>query len=207
MRSSGEYCILWVLLVLVSPPSFCVGFTTLRRKHGFGRIKNHVSTWDSSKLCSNRRGSSMQMRDRSSSYWFNVGESVRVVDDVMKAGSNLKGREGVVIQTWEKCDVDPTCCCAEQVDLGMAVHVKFATEDSIITDDFFIHYFAEDELVVVKKEQALEEQVVTEASESTTPPVVAFDGLSCKAFKLDHLKMGKQAQRIAQFEASRTDTE
>jgi hypothetical protein len=127
----------------------------------------------------------------------------------MKAGSNLKGREGVVIQTWEKCEVDPTCCCAEQVDLGMAVHVKFATEDScsIIADDFFIHYFAEDELEVVKKEQALEDRVGTGASESTSSSVVAFDGLSCKAFKLDHLKMGKQAQRIAQFEASRLDTE
>lgn len=49
------------------------------------------------------------MRDRSSANWFNVGDSVRVVDDVMKAGTNLRGRVGTVIETWEKCDVDPTC--------------------------------------------------------------------------------------------------
>jgi hypothetical protein len=130
------------------------------------------------------------MRDHSASYWFQVGDLVKVVDDVPKAGINLKNRQGKVVETWEKCDVDPTCCCAEQVDLGMAVRVTFeGTEsDETASSESFFHYFAESELekVVVKKEEE-----------------VAFDGMSCVAFKLDQLKMGEQAQRLAAFEASR----
>ena len=41
-----------------------------------------------------------------------TGDKVKVVSSVMKGGFDLNGREGVVIETWEKCDVDPTCCCA-----------------------------------------------------------------------------------------------
>jgi len=52
--------------------------------------------------------SRLQMRDTSASYWFRLGNSVRVVDDVDKAGHNLKHRLGKVVETWEKCDVDPT---------------------------------------------------------------------------------------------------
>eukprot|EP00956_Cyclotella_meneghiniana_P031067 scaffold80492_cov75-Cyclotella_meneghiniana.AAC.1 len=36
-------------------------------------------------------------------------------------GRNLKGLDGIVVETWEKCDVDPTCCCAEWVDEGLSV--------------------------------------------------------------------------------------
>ena len=43
---------------------------------------------------------------------------MRVVDDVEKAGINLRGRVGTVKETWTKCKVDPTCCCAEFVDDG-----------------------------------------------------------------------------------------
>ena len=50
------------------------------------------------------------MRDASASYWFQRGNSVRVIEDVEKAGHNLKHRVGKVVETWEKCDVDPTCC-------------------------------------------------------------------------------------------------
>jgi len=88
------------------------------------------------------------MRDRSASYWFDVGDTVKVVADVW-AGSkannnqqNLKGRIGSVVQTWEKCDVDPTCCCAEQVDTNMAVRVAFGDDN----EEKFVYYFAEDEL-------------------------------------------------------------
>lgn len=92
------------------------------------------------------------MRDRSSSYWFSVGDRVRVVDDVLKGPQNLKGRIGKVVETWEKCDVDPTCCCAEQVDTDMAVRVIFEEdEQSQNTDNngsaMFYYYFAEEELV------------------------------------------------------------
>jgi hypothetical protein len=135
----------------------------------------------------------LTMRDASCAYWFNVGDSVRVVDDVMKAGANLNGRTGTITETWEKCDVDPTCCCAEQVDRGMAVRVEFQGSDD---DGSFLHYFAEEELVIVK-----DDAKETSNSKDEAP----FDGMSCKAFKLQHLQMGEQAKRIAAFEESRTD--
>jgi hypothetical protein len=79
------------------------------------------------------------MRDRSSSYWFTVGDTVAVVEDVWSgtggARHNFKGRTGRVVETWEKCDVDPTCCCAEQVDTDMAVRVVFGDGDSGNDDD------------------------------------------------------------------------
>lgn len=134
------------------------------------------------------------MRDRSASYWFQVGQGVQVVDDVTKAGSNLRNRIGKVVETWEKCDVDPTCCCAEQVDTGMAVRVEFqGTEREESGGGSFYHYFAEDEL-----EKVEEPTSIVEADSQ-----VAFDGMSCKAFKLERLQMGQQAQRLAAFEASR----
>ena len=100
------------------------------------------------------------MRDASASYWFKVGDTVKVVEDVMKAGSSLRNRRGTVVETWEKCDVDPTCCCAEQVDLGMAVRVEFQDEISdggsdnleIGTCTSFFHYFGEEELVKIEEE-------------------------------------------------------
>ena len=89
-------------------------------------------------------------RDASASYWFQLGDTVKVVaDDVEKAGTNLRDRVGTVIETWEKCDVDPTCCCAEQVDVNMAVRVKFDDKDdnaSSEEDTSFTYYFAEEEL-------------------------------------------------------------
>ncbi|KAL7574381.1 hypothetical protein ACA910_008481 [Epithemia clementina (nom. ined.)] len=104
------------------------------------------------------------MRDVSASNRFRVGDAVRVTSpNVIKAGGvgNLYQRVGVVVETWEKCDVDPTCCCAEQVDLELAVRVQFSVDDndtwnvasppspSSSSSTFFFHYFAEDELVPV----------------------------------------------------------
>ena len=89
----------------------------------------------------------------------------------MKSGyGDLKGREGVVIETWEKCDVDPTCCCAEFVDENYAVNVQFDAKSLVIDDDDcgdgvgvdggdtvesednFTSYFAEAEIVKVDVE-------------------------------------------------------
>ena len=104
---------------------------------------------------------SLSMRDRSSSYWFSVGDRVKVVDDVYTKTQNLKGRTGKVVETWEKCDVDPTCCCAEQVDTDMAVRVFFQNtnqnendtdnncNDENNDDGTFYYHFAEEELVKV----------------------------------------------------------
>jgi hypothetical protein len=166
------------------------------------------------------------MRDRSASYWFQIGDRVQVVEDVPKAGTNLRNRQGTVVETWEKCNVDPTCCCAEQVDLNMAVRVAFDGRAPLSDDDevaaaaagdsstsssssSFTHYFAEDELEMVQipppPTSEVEEQETEETEETTETGSVAFDGMSCQAFKLDRLKMGKQAQRLAAFEASRTE--
>ena len=99
-----------------------------------------------------RRKNTCLYYDHSASTWFRVGEQVVVVEDVLLAnGDNLRGRKGVVLETWEKCEVDPTCCCAEQVDKDMAVRVEFEMPgDKKIGDDEknkpFTYYFAEEEL-------------------------------------------------------------
>ena len=155
------------------------------------------------------------MKDLSSAYWFNVGDNVQVTSSVTKAGIDLKGRVGEVIQTWEKCEVDPTCCCAEFVDDNFAVTVKFqgtcrlepttgtGSEDGFIKGvDTFTHYFNEEELLKVNDRK--DEDTHTKKDTSDELSSVAFDGLSCKAFKLDQLKMGQQAQRIAAYEASQS---
>lgn len=61
--------------------------------------------------------------------------------------------------------------------------------DSLLANDIFVHYFAESEL--------------EKYNEETNNAEAPFDGLSCTAFKLDKLKMGEQARRIASFEESR----
>ena len=144
------------------------------------------------------------MADHSSVTSLSVGDTVTVIEDVLKAGKNLRGLSGTVIETWEKCDVDPTCCCAEFVDENLAVHVRFnAVEDNeFFGNDTFVHYFAEAELAKEKEEECVEDQ----GGESGAASITAFDGLSCTAFKLDKLKMGEQARRIAKFEESRNET-
>ena len=89
------------------------------------------------------------------------------------------------------------------MDEHFAVNVKF--QDSIDPDadssstfilgiDEFSHYFAEDELIRMVEENTVEPDGKT----------LPFDGMSCKAFKLDQLKMGKQVQRIAGYEAAQS---
>lgn len=130
------------------------------------------------------------MRDASAAYWFSVGDKVEVLDDVVKGGHSLKGRIGTVTEAWEKCDVDPTCCCAEQVDQDLAVRVYFqGSEESNAVEGSFQHYFNEAELKKVA-------EVLVESKDT-----VAFDGLSCKAFKLEQL----EAQRNAAAEAREKD--
>jgi hypothetical protein len=152
------------------------------------------------------QSSGLTMRDHSASYWFQVGDAVKVVEDVIKAGSNLRERQGVVVQTWEKCDVDPTCCCAEQVDLGMAVRVEFQGSEQAIDGEgrSFFHYFAEEELI--KQADAKEETkaVIQDVSEDSQ---IAFDGMSCMAFKLDQLQLDKKPRKLASFEPSRLDSD
>ena len=94
------------------------------------------------------------MGDRSCAARFRVGDAVSVTRDVEKLGRNLNGRAGHVVETWEKCDVDPTCCCAEWVEEGLSVHVKFEAdgeEQRLFGNETFVHYFAEAELEISAK--------------------------------------------------------
>jgi len=158
------------------------------------------------------------MRDASSAYWFKVGDKVTVTSSVMKAGVDLRGRDGIVTEAWEKCDVDPTCCCAEFVDDNFAVCVEFRgplqQEQRLeqkekpalikgLDDDkerSFTHYFNENEL---HKVISVDESAKLSDSTDTITSAVPFDGMSCQAFKLDQLQMGEQAKRIAAYEASK----
>mmetsp|Transcript_15812 Transcript_15812/g.19278 ORF Transcript_15812/g.19278 Transcript_15812/m.19278 type:complete len:232 (-) Transcript_15812:335-1030(-) len=173
------------------------------------RLKYYVR--NSLKIQQKSQSSSINMRDLSSANVFQIGEKVKVVSSVIKAGFDLNGRMGEVIETWEKCDVDPTCCCAEFVDENFAVTVKFEgcmdgdkneSTSNLIEglNDYFTHFFSEEELLKVNdnKEQ-------NDPSESTKQ--VPFDGMSCKTFKLNQLKMGEQAQRIAAYEESNASQE
>lgn len=79
------------------------------------------------------------MRDSSSVTWFRDGDRVRVAASIAVNGIDLKGQEGVCVDVWEKCEVDPHCCCAELAEEMVAVTVHFAHLN-------ITYYFAEDEL-------------------------------------------------------------
>ena len=86
------------------------------------------------------------MRDGSSVTTLAVGDRVRVLAPVARRGASMLGLEGVVRETWEKCEVDPTCCCAELTEDGnLAVTVRLANASSADEPEFDA-YFAEDEL-------------------------------------------------------------
>ena len=97
------------------------------------------------------------MGDHSCATLFRVGDAVTVVHGVAKTGLNLRRRTDTVISTWEKCDVDPTCCCAEFIDEGFALRVRFAArpeEARAFGKRTFAHYFAEAELQIVAEAKA-----------------------------------------------------
>jgi hypothetical protein len=145
------------------------------------------------------------MRDVSASYWFRVGDAVKVCESVVKSGVDLRGRVGAVQETWEKCDVDPTCCCAEQVDCNMAVRVEFpgtlddpSSADSAST---FSHFFGEEELVkVVASDPSSEPGKQLIGLESPPVDSVAFDGIGCAAFKLNALQIEGKTRKLASFD-------
>jgi hypothetical protein len=164
---------------------------------------------------STSRGSGlMTMKDQSIAYWFKVGDEVQVVEDVYRGGSggnarkqrqNVKGLTGTVTATFEKCDVDPTCCCAEFVDRDMAVTVLFPAASQLKSkeqddDDGgwdgqdFTYYFAEEELKKVVRP-------ITKPDDNNPIP---FDGMSCTDFKLQKLQEAgsNKPRRIASYEPS-----
>lgn len=189
MTRQGRTAVLCFALCMCSSWAFSARSTFAGG--GLQRLRlQHAAACASSRIQSSSR--LLVMRDASASYWFEKGDAIKVVDDVIKAGENLRGRQGFVIQTWEKCDVDPTCCCAEQVDLGMAVRAEFqGSERSDQDEGSFYHYFAEDELL---KQEKVTIEDVSDSSQ------VAFDGMSCMAFKLDQLQLDKKPRGIASFD-------
>lgn len=134
--------------------------------YSFTNIKSQSLFQNKIISCSNynRNENLIKMRDMSSANVFQIGDRVKVVSSVFKAGIDLKGKVGIVKETWEKCEVDPTCCCAEFVDENFAVYVQFSNGDGdnsidissdgqslniVGLNDYYTHYFAEEELVKV----------------------------------------------------------
>jgi len=62
---------------------------------------------------------SISMRDGSSrAVFYQIGDKVKVVENVYHSPPynekfNSLGLEGIVKDIWEKCEIDPHCCCAE----------------------------------------------------------------------------------------------
>ena len=69
---------------------------------------------------------------------------------------------------------------------------------SLLENDIFVHYFAESELENYKQTKETDNlKRFDSILQETSAP---FGGLTCKEFKVEKLKMGQQAQRIAAFE-------
>jgi len=171
LRRFQLLCCVWMVLIGANAFAFSMSGTICHRPaagtiptrgdlFALGSTTNNINTKFEAHSTQNYRRNELTMRDRSCSYWFSVGDTVQVIEDVLKGPQNLKGRTGRVVETWEKCDVDPTCCCAEQVDTDMAVRVIFQDDDETeptkndetvesSEDDsaVFYYYFAEEELV------------------------------------------------------------
>lgn len=132
-----------------------------------------------------RTATMLTMRDHSASNWFSKGDRVKVMEDISKASYSLKGRTGIVVEAWEKGDVDDTCCCAE-IHQELAIRVEFqGTEaDPKEPNASFQFHFKEEELEGVKDEP------------------VAFDGMSCMAFKLEQLEAQRNFAATAAAQSS-----
>lgn len=91
------------------------------------------------------------MRDGSTAaVFFNVGDRVKIIRDVPVTNDqglrlSTLGMEGVISEIWEKCEVDPHCCCAEQ-SFDAPFRVDFATMNSTSTSISFYGLFAEEEI-------------------------------------------------------------
>ena len=88
--------------------------------------------------------------------------------------------------------MDPTCCCAEQVDQDLAVRVEFSgplQPDDKTDMTSFTHYFSEEELVKVLQDND-NEAVKSNLEQASTGK--AFDGMSCVAFKLEQLEQNRK---------------
>lgn len=93
------------------------------------------------------------MRDGSTaSNYFSVGARVRVVKPVthrpnaQSSESFLSlGKVGTVVGVWEKCEVDPHCCCAE-LAFEAPIEVRFNDSDYDPAKSFWTAFYAVDEI-------------------------------------------------------------
>ena len=98
------------------------------------------------------------MRDASTaSVFFSVGDKVRIIKDVWHRPQSLPSfnsidLEGTVCEVWEKCEVDPHCCCAE-LAFDAPIQVRFLGNQYISDIDNWTAHFAMDEIQVVKKSE------------------------------------------------------
>jgi len=87
------------------------------------------------------------MRDGSTaSVFFKVGDRVRISKDVFITDNDgvrlsTRGMTGMITDIWEKCEIDPHCCCAEQA-FDAPFRVDFSSNSSLS----FYGLFSEDEI-------------------------------------------------------------
>mmetsp|Transcript_19975 Transcript_19975/g.33973 ORF Transcript_19975/g.33973 Transcript_19975/m.33973 type:complete len:175 (+) Transcript_19975:140-664(+) len=106
----------------------------------------------------------LQMRDGSTSAgYFQIGDKVTITTDVWhrpkgKENFSSKGLHGVIVDIWEKCEVDPHCCCAELAH-DAPFKVQFDTShyeaEATSSKGKWDAQFAEDEITLGHKDIAL----------------------------------------------------
>jgi hypothetical protein len=97
----------------------------------------------------------LHMRDGSTAaVFFELGDSVKVVSEVLhrpnhRPAFTSKGLVGKVVSLWEKCEVDPHCCCAEQA-FDAPIEVEFENDLYYEEKRRWTGHFAADELEKVR---------------------------------------------------------
>ena len=84
------------------------------------------------------------------SIYFSIGDRIRVTEDVIhkpKESSpfSSKGLIGVVIGIWDKCEVDPHCCCAE-LAFDAPIEIRFDNNLYYKEENFWTAHFSIDEI-------------------------------------------------------------
>ena len=94
---------------------------------------------------------SITMRDGSSAaVYFQIGDMVKITADVIHSPKNKpafssKGLEGRIKDIWEKCEVDPHCCCAE-LATDAPIEVEFNNDLYYESGGIWTGHFAADEI-------------------------------------------------------------
>ena len=87
------------------------------------------------------------MKDASAVTYFRNGDEDRSWRRGDPEGVEARRAAGRCVDVWEKCEVDPTCCCAEQVEEAHAVTVEF---QPFLLGEGYRYWFDEDELRKVR---------------------------------------------------------